>query len=76
MRRMRSRTWVANSGESDATMYSYLVLWAVIPRVANWASTWANHRSGSDGQNGESFRLTAATVAGAPASSGRSATDI
>ena len=57
-----SRTWVANSGESDATRYSYLVFCEDIPRVANWASTWASHKSGSDGQYGGSLRLTAATV--------------
>ena len=55
-------TWVANSGESDATRYSYLVFCEVILRVANWASTWANHKSGSDGQYGGSLRLTAATA--------------
>ena len=65
MRRMRSRTWVANSGEREATMYSYLVFCEVMPRVENWASTCANHKSGSDGQKGGSLRFKAAT---APAS--------
>ena len=35
-----------------------------MPRVENWASTWANHRSGSAGQNGGSLREIALTVAG------------
>ena len=65
MRRMRSRTWVAISGEREATMYSYLVFCEVMPRVENWASTCANHKSGSDGQKGGSLRFKAAT---APAS--------
>ena len=59
MRRMRSRTWVANSGEREATMYSYLVFCEVMPRVENWASTCANHKSGSDGQKGGSVRFKA-----------------
>ena len=52
MWRMRSRTWVANSGEREATTCSYLVFCEVMPRVENCASTCANHRSGSDGQKG------------------------
>ena len=50
---------VANSGEIEATRYSYFVFWIVMPRVA---STWANHKSGSDGQYGGSLRLMAATA--------------
>ena len=64
--RMRSRTSVANSGESDATTYSYFVLWVVMPRVLNWAFTWANHTSGSAGQKGGSFKLTAEMVLPSP----------
>ena len=60
---MRSRTSVANSGESDATTYSYLVF---MPRVLNCASTWTNHMSGSAGQKGGSLRLTAETVLTSP----------
>ena len=59
--RIRSRTSVAYSGESEATICSNLVFCAVMPRVANWASTWANQTSGSDGQNGGSLRLIAET---------------
>ena len=33
-----------------------------MPRVLNCASTWANHTSGSEGQKGGSFKLTAETV--------------
>ena len=44
-----------------------------MPRVANWASTWANHVSGSLGQKGGSLRATvlivAAGVIGAPSGS-------
>ena len=32
-------------------------------RVENWASTWANHKSGSAGQNGDSLRDMALTRA-------------
>ena len=32
-----------------------------MPRVLNCASTWANHTSGSEGQKGGSFMLTAST---------------
>ena len=42
----------SNSGASEATMWSKLVFWAVIPRVVNWASTWANQIEGSMGQRG------------------------
>ena len=35
-----------------------------MPRVVNWASTWAKHRSGSAGQNGGSLREIAFTAAG------------
>ena len=35
MWRMRSWTWVVNSGEREATTYSYLVFCEVMPRVAN-----------------------------------------
>ena len=72
---MRSRTCFANSGEREATTYSYLVFCAVIPRVLNCASTWANHTSGSDGQNEGSLRFTAAIVLGLAACVS-SATDI
>ena len=44
---IRSRTSVAYSGESDATMYSNFVLCAVIPRVENWASTCAMASTGA-----------------------------
>ena len=62
MQRMRSPTWVANSGESEATRYSYFVFCAVVLLVVNWASTCANHKSGSDGQYGGSLRLRVATA--------------
>ena len=73
---MRSRTSVANSGASDATTYSNFVLCCVIPLVANCASTWANHRSGSLGQNGGSLRLTAAMRAGSPVASALAASAV
>ena len=40
------------------------VLWLVMFRVENWASTCANHTSGSVGQNGGIFTETADTEAG------------
>ena len=43
-------------------MYSYLVFYEVMPREENWASTCANHKSGSDGQKGDSLRFKAATA--------------
>lgn len=46
-------------------IYSKRVFWDVIPQVENCASTWRNHISGSAGQKSGSFRLTAATAAGA-----------
>ena len=52
---------MAYLGESEATICSNLVFCAVMPRVENWASTWANQTLGSDGQNGGSFRLIAET---------------
>ena len=70
---IRSRTSVAYSGESDATMYSNFVLCAVIPRVENWASTCANQTSGSDGQYGGSLRLSAATPLGVGSARGSTA---
>ena len=62
-----SRTSKAYSGASEATMWSNFVFCAVIPRVPNCASTWANQTSGSEGQNGGSFRLSAETC-GSPGS--------
>ena len=59
---IKSRTSVANSCANEATMWSNLVFWTVIPRVINCASTWANQTSGSAGQNGGSLRCTAATA--------------
>ena len=35
-RRMRCRISIANSGERDATMWSNIVFWEVIIRVANY----------------------------------------
>ena len=61
--RIRSRTVVAVSGARAETMYSYFVCSTVMPRVANCAFTWANHRSGSDGHNGGSLTETALTDA-------------
>ena len=40
-------------------MWSNLVRWAQMLWVTNCASTCANHTSGSAGQNGSNFRLTA-----------------
>ena len=57
---MRSRIYVAMSGDNDAMMYSNMVCWLVIPRAANCASNCANQMFGSDSQNGRS--LTATTV--------------
>ena len=52
---------MAYSGESKVTICSNLVFCAVMPRVANWASTWANQTSGSDDKNKGSLRLIAET---------------
>ena len=41
--------------------------WVVIFLVRNCASTCANHKAGSFGQNGGTFKLTAATGNGAGA---------
>ena len=67
--RIRSLTCVVNSGEREATTYSYFVFWAVIPRVLNWASTCANQRCGSEGQKGGNLRLTAEIASAACVSS-------
>ena len=40
-----------------------------MPFVLNWASTWANHTSGSAGQKGGSLIATADKVAGSGATS-------
>ena len=37
-----------------------------MPRVLNCASTWVNHTSGSAGQKGGSYVLTAETVLTSP----------
>ena len=55
------RTSEAYSGDKEAMMWSNLVFCAVMPRVLNCTSTWANQTSGSDGQNGGSFKLSAET---------------
>ena len=57
---MRSHTSALSSAEREATTKSYFVLCEVMPHVA---STCANQTSGSAGQKGGSFRLTAATAA-------------
>ena len=54
----RSLTSLAYSGAKDDTTKSNLERCEVILRQANWASTWANHSSGSAGQKGGSFRAT------------------
>ena len=61
---IRSRTSVAISGDNEATIWSNLVFWTVIPRVLNCASTWANHTCGSEAQYGGSLMLTVATAPG------------
>ena len=58
---MMSRTSEAYSGVREAMTWSNFVFCDVIPRVLNCASTWANQTSGSAGQNGGSFRLSAET---------------
>ena len=45
--RIKSLTSVANSGASEATMWSNFVFCDVIPRVVNWALTCANQIWGS-----------------------------
>ena len=45
--------------QRQATMWSSLVCWTRILQVANCISICANHTSGSAGQNGCNFRLTA-----------------
>ena len=64
-----SRTSKAYSGASEATMWSNFVFCAVIPRVPNCASTWANQTSGSEGQNGGSFRVPKLVVRQVPQTS-------
>ena len=39
-----------------------MVFWTVLPRVLNYASTWANHTCGSEAQYRGSLILTVATV--------------
>ena len=56
-----SRTSESYSGDNEVMMWSNLAFCAVIPRVLNCASTWANQTSGSDGQNGGSFKPSAET---------------
>ena len=58
---------MANSGAKEATTWSNLERWEVILRQANCASTWTNQISGSAGQKGGSFKLTAETSAEAGA---------
>ena len=60
---IKSRTSVAASGEREVTRWSSLVFSTVMPRVANWASTWANHMSGSFGSNLREMALMAAASA-------------
>ena len=62
--RMMSQTSVANSLDSAAMTWSNCVLWLVMLRVANCASTCANQTKGSAGQKGGILTETAATEAG------------
>ena len=56
---------MANSGLREPMTYkSKQVFWTMTPHVVNCASTCATYTSGSAGQNGGSFMLTAARVAG------------
>ena len=69
---MRSCTSWANSDNSEATIWSNLVFWAVIPWVLNWALTCANQSyqtCRSADQNGGMFRLTVAVIGWASPSS-------
>ena len=68
----RSLTSLAYSGAKDDTTKSNLERCEVILRQANWASTWANHSSGSAGHakgwklqsNGDSCYLVAGDSTG------------
>ena len=51
---------MAYSGLRELTTWSKRVFWAVPPCTVKFASIFANHTSGSAGQNGGSFMLTAA----------------
>ena len=59
--KIRLQISVAMSGGNDATTYSNMVRWLVIPRVANSTLTCPNQMFGSDGQNGGSLTATAVT---------------
>ena len=52
------------------TLFCIYYLYDEMFRVENWASTWANHVSGSFGQNGGSLREVALTAGGTEAPSG------
>ena len=61
---MMLRTSVANLLDSAATTWSNRVLWLVMLRVANCASTCAKQTTGSAGQKGGILTETAVTEAG------------
>ncbi len=54
----KSRASAAYSGAREEITWSNFDRWAVTRLQANWASTCANHISGSEGQNAGSLRLT------------------
>ena len=62
--RMMSLTSMANSLDRAVTTWSSFVLWLVMLRVANCASTCTNRTSRSAGHKGGIFTETAATEAG------------
>ena len=49
---------MAASGDRAATTWEYFVFCTVICLMVNWASTCANHSSGSEGQNGGILIIT------------------